>query len=102
MDYVYVHVKEANGEVSYNKCINNMIRDPYFHNLALVSNNKHMEDRVSNIDIDSLYFRNFDSSVYQNKADLAAEKLELTAQLKNIQKQEDGTYHPQDLMAHKI
>ena len=31
-----------------------------------------------------------------------AEKLELTAELKNIKKQEDGTYHPADLMAHKI
>ena len=33
---------------------------------------------------------------------MKAEKLELSAQLKNIQKLEDGTYHPADLMAHKI
>jgi len=79
MDYVYVHKKEANGDVAYTKCIINMIRDPYFHNLAIVSNNKQSEDRISNIDIDAIYFKNFDSLVYQDKAALAAEKLELSA-----------------------
>lgn len=64
MDYIYVHKKEANGDLSYTKCIVNMIRDPYFHHLAVVSNNKQTENRVSNIDVEALYFKNLDASVY--------------------------------------
>ena len=94
MDYIYVHKKEANGDTSYQKCLVNMIRDPFFHHLSLVSNNKQTENRVSNIDIEAIYFKNLDSTVYQDRAALNAEKLELSAQLKSIQKLEDGTYHP--------
>jgi len=102
MDYIYLFKRDANGDPSYSKCSVNQIRDPYFNNFFMVSNNQHREDRISSIDVEAIYFKNYDSAVYQDKADLATEKLELTAQLKNIQKLEDGTFHPQDLMAHKI
>jgi len=57
---------------------------------------------VSNIDVDAIYVKNFDANAYRNAKEIAAEQLELTAELKNIMKQEDGTYHPADLMAHKL
>lgn len=57
---------------------------------------------MSSIDVDGIWFKNWDEKQYQDKKALDIEKLELTAQLKNIRKLEDGTYHPADLMAHKI
>jgi len=57
---------------------------------------------VSNIDIESIFFKNYDANHYQDEIELEKEKLELSAEVKDIQKLEDGTYHPMDLMAHKI
>ena len=102
MDYIYVEKKDANGDVSYSKCITNQIRDPHFHNMAVVSNNQKDDTRVSNINIESIYFKNWNADAYQDKEALKMEKLELSAANKNIKKLEDGTYHPADLMAHKI
>lgn len=63
-DYIYVDKREANGETRYTKCIINQIRDPVFKNMAIVSNNRYQDDRVSEIEIDAIQFRNLDSSVY--------------------------------------
>lgn len=57
---------------------------------------------MSSIDVDGIWFKNYDATKYQDRKALEVEKLELTAQLKNIKKMDDGTYHPADLMAHKI
>jgi ribosomal 30S subunit maturation factor RimM len=46
--------------------------------------------------------KNLDGKAYQNKEELDAEKLELLAKKSRLQQLEDGTYHPHDLMAHKI
>jgi len=102
MDYIYVHKKEANGDVSFQKCLVNQIRDPYFHHLAVVSNNQNFDNRISNIDVESIAFKNFDPKQYQDKAELSSEKAELIAKKNKIQALEDGTYHPQDLMSHSI
>ena len=102
MDYIYVYKKDANGDTSYAKCIVNQIRDPYFHYLSLVSYNKIREDMVSEIDIDAIYVHNYDSRGYFNQTLIDSEALELSAEVKNIKKLEDGTYHQADLMAHKI
>jgi len=61
MDYIYVYKREANGDSSYQKCIVTQIRDPYFHNFAIVANNLVKDDRVSNIDIEAIYVKNLDS-----------------------------------------
>lgn len=97
-----MHKKEANGDTSYSKCLVNQIRDPYFHHLAIVSSNEQNDARVSNIDVDGVYFKNYDPAVYQDPALLKAERMELIVEKSKIQKMEDGTYHPADLMAHKI
>jgi len=59
-DYIYISKKDANGEISYQKCVTNQIRDPYFNNMAIVANNQEHDDRISNIDIDAIYFKNLD------------------------------------------
>lgn len=46
--------------------------------------------------------KNLDGRVYTDYKELEAEKVELMAQKSRVQKLEDGTYHPHDLMAHKI
>lgn len=46
--------------------------------------------------------KNLDGKVYQDKKELDAERVELLARKSRIQQLEDGTYHPHDLMAHKI
>ena len=78
------------------------IRDPIFHHLAIVSNNRKIEDRVSSIDVDAVYFKNNDPNVYNDKKVIDSEKLELLVANSRIDKLEDGSYHPQDLMAHKL
>ena len=102
LDYIYVEKKDANGDVSYSKCITNQIRDPHFHNMAIVSNNQREDTRVSNINVESIYFKNYNGDAYNDPEALKMEKLELSARNKNIKRLEDGTYHPADLMAHKI
>ena len=64
MDYIYVDKREADGSMSYQKCVVNQIGYPYFHHFAVVSNNQKDENRVSSIDIDAIFFKNYDSSVY--------------------------------------
>lgn len=76
-DYIYVYKREANGDTNYQKCIVSQIRDPIFHHLAIVSNNQANDNRVSSIDIDSIYFKNNDPNVYNDKKVLESEKLEL-------------------------
>ena len=49
-----------------------------------------------------MYVSNYDGTKYQSQEELVHEKLELSAAQKNIKKLEDGSYHPSDLMAHKI
>ena len=60
------------------------------------------EDRLSEIDIDALYFKNLDPGQYQDVRAVEREGLELSAAKQLIDQQEDGTYHPADLMAHKM
>ena len=43
-----------------------------------------------------------DPKVYNDKDAMQQEKLEMIAAKGKIQQLEDGTYHPQDLMAHSI
>lgn len=94
-DYIYVSKKEANGEVSYSKCIHTQIRDPNFHHLALVANNQVHDDRISNIDIEALFFKNLDPKTpYQDKKWINKEKMDLVAKRNRLEKLEDGTYHP--------
>ena len=64
MDYIYVEKRDADGSRSYKKCLVNQIRDPYFRHFAIVSNNQRDENRVSSIDIDAIFFKNWDSAVY--------------------------------------
>lgn len=59
-------------------------------------------NRASNIDIDAIYFKNFDPKVYQDKNELEAEKLGMIVRKNKVQQLDDGSYHPQDLMAHKL
>jgi hypothetical protein len=92
-DYIYVFKKEA-GDVSYRKCSVSQIRDPYFHHMAIVSNNLEHDRYVSNIDIDSITFKNWDNRHYQDENWLAQERLELTADKADIARMEDGTFHP--------
>ena len=73
-DYIYVSVRE-DGDVSYNECIVHKIKDPNFHHLAIVANNKAEENRISNIDIDAIYVKNLDPRVYNDKAVLNTERL---------------------------
>ena len=40
LDYIYIYKKDANGGLSYDKCVVNQIRDPYFHHLAVISSNQ--------------------------------------------------------------
>lgn len=68
----------------------------------VVANNQKDENRVSNIDIEQMKFSNYDSVQYQDSTKLAAEALELSAESKNIKKQEDGSYKATDLLAHKL
>lgn len=93
MDYIYVYKKDANGDPSYSKCVVNQIRDPYFHFFSMVSYNKKRDDRVSSIDIDAMYWYNYDKNAFNDKALIDAEKLEFSAENKNIKKLDDGTYH---------
>lgn len=102
MDYIYVSVKEANGDVTYTKCSQQQITYPTFHYFAITSNNQRDESRLSNIDIDTVQLKNLDGKAYQDKLELDAERLELLAKKSRIKELEDGTYHPHDLMAHKI
>jgi hypothetical protein len=64
MDYIYVYKRDANGDTEYSKCIVNQIRDPQLNNFAIVSNNNRIEDRVSNIDIEGIFFKNWDAEQY--------------------------------------
>ena len=102
MDYIYVWTKDANGDVTYSRCSQQQIRDPVFHYFAITSSNQRDEDRLSNIDVDMVRIKNLDGKVYNDPKELEAEKVELMAQKSRVQKLEDGTYHPHDLMAHKI
>lgn len=102
MDYIYVYTRQADGDVSYTKCVVTQIRHPVLHHFAMVSANQPNENRVSDIDIDAVYVKNYDKKVYDNDAELEKEGVELSAEIKNIKKQQDGTYHPADIMAHKL
>lgn len=102
MDYIYIFKREANGDTSYTQCMVSQIKHPELHNFAIVSNNVKNDKEKSNIDIEGIFFKNYDATKYQDETELEREKLELTAEVKSIQKLEDGTYHPLDLMAHKI
>jgi hypothetical protein len=93
MDYIYIYKKDATGDPSYGKCVVNQIRDPFFHFFSLVSYNKKREDRVSSIDIDAIYWNNYDSKAFFDQSLIDAERLEFSADMKNIKKLEDGTYH---------
>ena len=73
-DYIYVYKREANGDTSYSKCIVSQIRDPVFHHMAIVAANPN-EMRASDIDIDAVYFKNYDPNVYQDPNWIEAEKL---------------------------
>jgi len=66
-DYIYVYKREANGDTNYQKCIVSQIRDPYFHHMAIVSNNQENDKRISSFDVDSVYIKNWDPNVYQDK-----------------------------------
>lgn len=57
---------------------------------------------MSSIDIETLTFKNFDGTVYQNEMELKTEAIELSAKKARVDKMEDGSYHPSDLMAHKL
>ena len=54
------------------------------------------------ISIESLYFRNYDPNVYQNDPELDQERKELQMEVAQVQKVDDGTYHPADLLQHDI
>jgi len=43
------------------------IRDPIFHHMAIVSNNQENDKRISSFDVDSVYIKNWDPNVYQDK-----------------------------------
>lgn len=102
MDYIYLFKRDANGDPSYQKCSVNQIKHPNLHYMEISTNNKAEVDRNSNIDIEGIFFKNFDATKYTDEKALEVERLELSAETKNIQKLDDGTYHPLDLMAHKI
>lgn len=70
--------------------------------MAIVGNNQDHEERLSEIDIDSVSITNQDPTVYQDKKMLEVQRLELSAEANLISQQSDGTYHPGDLMAHKM
>lgn len=100
-NFVYINKKES-GDFSYTMCAQQNFRDMQFENFAIVSNNLAHESRISSIDIDSVTLKNnLADSVYDEDF-IKQEKLELTARMKSIQQMEDGTYHPADLMAHKM
>ena len=67
MDYIYVWTKEANGDVTYSRCSQQQIRDPVFHYFAITSSNQREEDRLSNIDIDTVSMKNLDAKAYQDR-----------------------------------
>ena len=100
-DYIYVSKKES-GDPQYQKCIVNQIKDPLFHYMAIVGNNQEHENRLSEFDIDAVYLKNWDPVHYQDANLVDAERLELSASNQLIEQQEDGSYHPADLMAHKM
>ena len=101
-DYIYVYKREANGDTSYSKCIVSQIRDPVFHHMSIVASNPGFESRASDIDIDAVYFKNYDPNVYQDKNALEAEKLEMIVRKNKVEEMEDGGFHPQDLMSTKL
>ena len=61
MDYVYVFKREANGDSSYRKCFVNQVKHPELHHMAITSMNQRSEDRISNIDIEGIFFKNYDA-----------------------------------------
>lgn len=70
--------------------------------MSIVANNQKTDDRVSQIDVNAVQIWNFDPSVYTDAKILNTEKLSLSAEKEMVRKQEDGTYHPADLVAHKM
>lgn len=101
-DYIYVFKREANGDTSYSKCIVSQIRDPVFHHMAIVASNPGFEERASDIDIDAVYFKNWDPHVYQDPNELEAEKLGMIVRKNKVQEMDNGGYHPHDLMSTKL
>jgi len=79
---LYLKVKEG----GWKHCVKNapLYPDIDLNYFAIVSNNQKTPDRVSNIDIDSIQFYNYDATAYQDKKALEAEALELSANNKNI------------------
>ena len=65
-DYIYIEKKE-DGDLTYQKCVTNQIRNPFFHHLAIVANNQKNDDRLSNIDINAVQIVNYDPAVYNDE-----------------------------------
>ena len=104
MDIIYVEVKDGTkNKKEFKKCMQDSIsKDMNLQHFIVVSNNQKTDDRVSNIEIDGVFFRNWDADAYRDQKALDAEEMELSAKNKNIRQLNDGTYHPSDLMAHKL
>lgn len=80
----------------------NQIKDPHFHYLSMAAANHANEDRVSQISIESVRFSNWDPHAYTDKEELKSEAIVMALEQANVKKQENGEYHPSDLMSHKI
>lgn len=102
MDYIYIYKKNADNTFEYKECVVSQVKHPELHHMMIVSNNYKKDPEPTNIDIESIQFKNYDATQYTDDQAIEREALELSAEVKDIKKLEDGTYHPLDLMAHKI
>lgn len=62
--------------------------------MSIVASNPGYEDRASEIDIDAVYFKNYDPNVYNDPNWLEAEKLGMIVRKNKVQEMDGGGYHP--------
>lgn len=85
MDYIYISKKNAvKGGVEYENCVVTQIRHPELHHMMVVSSNYKQDHEASNIDIEGIFVKNYDSTVYNDDLETEREALELSAKVKAI------------------
>lgn len=66
--------------------------------MAIAGSNMDHDNRASQISVESLNFKNFDPEAYQNDKELEKEKQELQLENAQIEKVDEGKYHPADML----
>ena len=94
-------IRNADDDTSYRQCSSVRLKSNKLNYFNIVADNFDLLDmkRVSDIDIDGIYFKNMDQNAYQDEQKLENMKLVKMAAKHKIEVNEDGAITYRDIMS---